>query len=89
MSYSQSFLHVRGGMMNYGGDLQDQLFTFNQSNSSFGLGIDYKLSRHITMSANYSKGKLASDAKLTQNYSVISVLFEHFGNELVNTSKSQ
>ncbi len=65
VSYSQSFfLHVQGGMMNYGGDLQDQLFTFNQSNSSFGLGIDYKLSRHITMSANYSKGKLAaSDAK--------------------------
>lgn len=99
-SYSQRvFLHVQGGMMNYGGDMQDQVFAFNQANSSFGLGIGYKLSPHFTLSANYTKGKLAaSDAKTNKgnykrnlsfysNISEMSVLFQANLNNVPDVNK--
>ena len=63
--YSQKlFFSIAGGMINYGGDLQAKLFTFNQSNSGFSAGASYKLSNHFYVSASFTRGKLsASDAK--------------------------
>ncbi len=99
-SYSQNvLLHVQGGMMNYGGDMQDQVFTFNQGNSSFGVGIDYKMSPHFTLSANYIKGKVAaSDAKTNKgnyrrnlsfysNISEMSLLFQANLNNVPDVNK--
>ncbi|CAN5810369.1 hypothetical protein BH10BAC2_BH10BAC2_19800 [soil metagenome] len=64
------YLHIDGGAINYGGDLQDKLFTLNQANSLFGAGLYYKLSTHIGIEGLLVTGKLAaSDAKSnTESY---------------------
>lgn len=64
------YVHIDGGAINYGGDLQDKLFTLNQANSLFGAGLYYKLSTHIGIEGSLVTGKLAaSDAKSnTESY---------------------
>lgn len=58
------FVEVGGGMMNYGGDLQDKLFTFNQANSALSAGVGYRFSDYFSVTASLLRGKLAaSDAK--------------------------
>jgi opacity protein-like surface antigen len=58
------YFHLDGGAVNYGGDLQDKLFTLEQANSIFGGGLHYKVSNIISLEATFSAGKLAaSDAK--------------------------
>jgi opacity protein-like surface antigen len=76
------FIHLDGGAMNYGGDLQDKVFTFNQANSVIGGGLYYNLSDHIAIEGSFSVGKLAaSDAKtntesLRRNLSFYSNIYE-------------
>lgn len=61
------FFNVAGGMINYGGDLQNTSFTFNQSNSALSAGVAYKLMNNLFISAAITGGKLAaSDAKTNQ-----------------------
>jgi opacity protein-like surface antigen len=63
-SSQRLFFHAAGGMMNYGGDLQDKLFTFDQANSAYALGASYKVFNRFAISASYTTGKLAaSDTK--------------------------
>ncbi|MEP6846819.1 MAG: DUF6089 family protein [Panacibacter sp.] len=58
------YIHIEGGAVNYGGDLQDKVFTLNQANSLLGGGIHYKVSNIFSLEASFSAGKLsASDAK--------------------------
>jgi hypothetical protein len=54
------YLNIGGGSINYGGDLQDKLFTFNQANHGFSFGASYKLSKYIYVSAAFTTGKLAA-----------------------------
>jgi hypothetical protein len=54
------YFNIGGGMINYGGDLQDKLFTFDQANHAFSLGASYKLSKYIAVSAAFNTGKLAA-----------------------------
>lgn len=63
--YSQRlFVNIAGGMMNYGGDLQKSVFTFDQSNRTFAAGVSYKLSGYFSVDASITTGKLAAkDAK--------------------------
>lgn len=76
------FVHVDGGAVNYGGDLQDKIFTFNQANSFFGAGLYYNLSEHVSLEGALSFGKLAaSDAKtntesVRRNLSFYSNIYE-------------
>ena len=64
------YFNIAGGMINYGGDLQDKFFTFNQANSAFSIGASYKFSKYLSVSAAAIKGKLAaSDIKNnSENY---------------------
>lgn len=64
------YLHIDGGAINYGGDLQNKLFTLNQANSLVGGGLYYKLSAHIGIEGSLVTGKLAaSDIKSnTESY---------------------
>ena len=64
-SQSQNLsIHVDGGAVNYGGDLQSQLFTLQQANSFFGGGLHYRLSGHFSLEGTFAAGKLAAtDAK--------------------------
>lgn len=58
------FVHLDGGAVNYGGDLQSQLFTLQQANSFFGGGLYYKISGAFALEGTFSAGKLAAtDAK--------------------------
>ena len=58
------FVHVDGGAINYGGDLQSKVFTLDQSNSFLGGGLYYKISDHFALEGSFGFGKLAaSDAK--------------------------
>jgi opacity protein-like surface antigen len=60
----QLFFNIAGGMINYGGDLQEKLFTFNQANRALSAGASYKFSKYISVSAAFTSGKLAaSDLK--------------------------
>lgn len=76
------YVHIDGGAVNYGGDLQDKLITLNQANSFFGVGAHYKISNIFSVEAAVSTGKLAaSDAKsktetLRRNLSFYSNLTE-------------
>src|SRR5690349_10961753 len=64
----QLYFNIGGGMMNYGGDLQNKLFTFDQCNHAFSLGASYKLSQYILVSAAFTTGKLAAaDFKSNSN----------------------
>jgi len=92
-------LNVGGGMINYGGDLQDKLFTFNQANRAFSLGASYKLSKYILVSAAFTSGKLAAadfkgNADLSRrnlsfysNLSESSLTFEADLNEVPNINR--
>ena len=58
------FINIGGGAINYGGDLQDKLFTFNQANSTVSGGLYYNISNHFALEGTLMLGKLsASDAK--------------------------
>ena len=43
------FFNIAGGLINYGGDLQNKFFTLNQANKAFSLGGSYKLSKHYIL----------------------------------------
>jgi hypothetical protein len=58
------YVNIGGGMINYGGDLQKNFFTFDQANHAFNVGVSYRLSKYIAVSAAFTNGKLAaSDSK--------------------------
>jgi Domain of unknown function (DUF6089) len=55
-------INVYGGISNYEGDLQNKFFTLDQSYVAFGAGGQYDLTRHLSVLANLSVGKVgASD----------------------------
>ena len=58
-------LHAGGGIMNYGGDLQDKLFTFNQSHGAFTIGAGYRFNSHLSLSLNYTGGKVSASDSLS------------------------
>jgi opacity protein-like surface antigen len=58
-------LHVNlfGGISNYSGDLQNKTFTLDQSYGAFGAGLQYDLTRHISVLTNFTFAHVgASDA---------------------------
>jgi hypothetical protein len=64
MQAQKFYFHLYAGMINYGGDLQNKVFTFNQANSALGAGISYAFLPHFSVSASFLSGKLsASDVK--------------------------
>lgn len=57
-------IYAGGGMMNYGGDLQDKLFTFNQSHGAFTIGAGYRINGHFAVALNYTGGKVSASDML-------------------------
>ncbi len=45
-------VNVNGGVSNYSGDLQAKYFTLDQSNATFGVGLQYDLSAHFALTSN-------------------------------------
>lgn len=61
------YLNVSGGMINYSGDIQPHYFSVKQSNIAAGVGLSYKLTKHVYVNANYMYGKLSADDKFSSN----------------------
>lgn len=59
------YLNIGGGIMNYGGDLQEKNFTLNQSGGAFSLGLSYRLSDYFSVSSSYTFGVVHADDKLS------------------------
>jgi hypothetical protein len=56
-------INVYGGISNYEGDLQNKVFTLDQSYAAFGGGLQYDLTRNFSILGNLSVGHVgASDA---------------------------
>ena len=69
------------GTSNYGGELQNKNFTFNQSNFAAGLGMSYELNEQLYLTGALKIGKLTADDKkslknLDRNLSFSSPLTE-------------
>lgn len=63
-SNAQYHLTVFGGISNYQGDLQPKRFTFQQSHSAFGIGIEYEINKLFLVRTQASFGKISADDKL-------------------------
>ncbi len=62
--YAQFNVSVTGGVINYGGDLQEKKFTFNQAHIAYGLSVGYKFLDHFMVAYSLTTGKVgASDSK--------------------------
>lgn len=65
-AFCQRPIHLTlfGGFSNYQGDLQEKVFTIDQSNPAFGAGLKYDLDDHWALRAGFMYGKVqASDSK--------------------------
>ena len=56
----QLSLQISPGLMNYGGDLQNKVYTFQQSNFSLGAGVIYSINK-ISLRARLTYGKIKGD----------------------------
>ncbi len=53
-------VNLFGGFSNYIGDLQSKGYTTQQSNGSFGAGIQYDLSGHFSLLSNLTYGRISA-----------------------------
>lgn len=53
-------VNLYGGFSNYFGDLQSNAYTTSQSNGSFGAGIQYDLSGHLSLLSNLTYGRISA-----------------------------
>jgi opacity protein-like surface antigen len=60
-------IELFGGASNYQGDLQQRVYTFNQSKFAFGLGASYALNEHFAVRAMANFGKIQADDKLNKD----------------------
>jgi opacity protein-like surface antigen len=75
-------VNVLGGISNYSGDLQSKSFTLDQSNFAFGAGVQYDVTRNISVSSTLSLLKVSAADKYNKpdlqfrNLSFESQIFE-------------
>jgi hypothetical protein len=60
LSQAQWNVNLYGGFSNYIGDLQSSRYTTAQSNGSFGAGIQYDLSGHVSLLSNLTYGRISA-----------------------------
>lgn len=53
------------GVSNYQGDLQDKIFTFQESNIAGGIGVAYEITDQLYATANIKFGKLSASDKFS------------------------
>lgn len=68
ISLAQQFnLQLATGLMNYGGDLQSQLYTFKKSKPTIGINGLYQI-KHIGLRAGFAYGRVSAQDKLTSKF---------------------
>ena len=79
---AQWHVNLFGGISNYSGDLQNKIFTTDQSNGAFGLGLQYDLTPNISVLSGLNYGKVSAADKFNKpelqlrNLSFQSQIFE-------------
>ena len=64
VTFSQRLhLNLFGGFTNYQGDIQEKVFTLDQSNGAFGAGLKYDLTNHFSLRGGFMYGKASADDK--------------------------
>ena len=64
VTFSQRLhLNLFGGITNYQGDIQEKVFTLDQSNGGFGAGLKYDLTNHFSVRGGFMYGKASADDK--------------------------
>lgn len=65
---AQQRYHVTlfGGFSNYQGDLQQKIFTLDESTGAFGAGVKYDITSHIAVRTSFNYGRLKGDDKLNK-----------------------
>jgi hypothetical protein len=56
-------LHLLGGVLNYQGDLRQEVYTFQGVRLGYGLGITYDLTPRLTAGVQFTHGRIAADDK--------------------------
>ena len=70
ITFSQKMqLNIGGGLINYGGDLQDKNFTFDQANAALNVGLSCQILKQLFVTAGYTSGKISASDANTKNYS--------------------
>jgi hypothetical protein len=54
----QWHVNLFGGISNYSGDLQSKIFTTDQSNGAFGVGLQYDITPHLSALSGINYGKV-------------------------------
>src|ERR1700754_894055 len=63
-SHAQWNVNLYGGFSNYLGEMQHRAYTTKEAKGSFGAGLQYDLSGHVSLLSNLTYGKVgASDAQ--------------------------
>jgi hypothetical protein len=68
-------LQISPGLMNYGGDLQDNTFTFEQANFGIGADLMYRVN-HVVIRGGFVYGKIRADDKLSTTYRFRNLSFQ-------------
>ena len=70
------FFNLSGGLINYGGDLQNKSFTLNQANVAYGIGATYQFWNNFSITASVMRGKIgATDAKGSPDHAIRNLSF--------------
>jgi hypothetical protein len=68
MTQAQWNVNLFGGFSNYFGDLQQKAYTTQQSNGSFGAGLQYDVTGHFSLLSNLTYGRVsAADGYATKS----------------------
>ena len=59
-TYAQWHVNLFGGFSNYIGDLQSKAYTTQQSNGSFGAGLQYDVTGHFSLLSNLTYGRISA-----------------------------
>jgi Domain of unknown function (DUF6089) len=59
--------HLKGGVLNYQGDLRQEIYTFQGVKLGFGLGATYAITPQLSAGLEFTQGKIAADDRFNSN----------------------
>ena len=62
LSFAQDLsLHMTGGVLNYQGDLRQEIYTFQGVKLGFGIGMTYSFTPRISAGLEFTQGRISAD----------------------------
>lgn len=66
MLHAQWHVNLFGGISNYSGDLQNKIFTTDQSYGAFGAGVQYDFTEHLSALSGFNYGHVGASDKFNK-----------------------